>query len=314
MMLAVVGAALVLVALPGIFERVGRRLASREWTWLCAGALAAGLALLEIGMVLRSAPPVLRAVGVGGLARACERLLGPLLTGGPTVGWAAGAAAIALAGAVGLSRRSLRDVRRRVAAELWLGERRVVAGHPVVVLPVARPLALSFEHRRHRQVIVVSNGLLDALSPTQVAAVVRHEAAHLRYRHQRLLTLATVADRVLGWLPPVARSAAALHLAVERWADEEAARPSPAARQAVRDSLLTLAGLCPVAGVAGFADVSTLAARITALESPPPPPPVSQHVLLYLPGSAVGLVAGPALLAWGDQVRMVLAMAGRCPI
>lgn len=314
MMLALVGVALGLLVLPAITARVGRRLPPREWAWLCAAALGAGLALLEIGLVLRAAPPALRAVGVGWLASACERLLGPLVAGGPALGWAAGSGALALPTVAVVVWRRERRTRRRLAGELWLGERRVVAGHAVVVLPVTRPLALSFELAKHDQVIVVSEGLVRALEDSQTEAVVRHEAAHLRWGHQRLLTLANVAERTLGRLPAVARSAAELHLAVERWADEQAAQPSPESRRAVRDSLVALAGLSPVAGVAGFADADTVAARLLALESPPARPPVSQHALLYLPGTVAGLVATPAVVTWGNHLQTVLVMSGRCSI
>lgn len=314
MITALVGVALALVALPGITGRIGRRLGPREWAGLCAIALGGGLTLLETGLLLRGAPPALRAIGVGWLAAACERLLGPLLAGGPAVSWAAGIAALALPGAAVVVWRRGRRMRHRLAGELWLGETRKVAGHAVVVLPVGRPLALSFESARHDQVIVVSEGLFLALEPPQAEAVIRHEAAHVRFGHQRLLTLASVAERVLGWVPAVGRSAAELRLAVERWADEHAAQGPPAARRAVRDSLAALAGLSPVAGTARFADARTVAARIMALESPPPRPPFFQHALLYLPGGMASLVAGPALVGWANHLRMVLAMSGRCAI
>lgn len=313
MVIALAGAAVALVILPGLTERIGRRLAPKEWTWLCAVALGGGLVLLELGLAARAAPPALRAAGVASLASACERLLGPLLPGGPVASWAAAAAALALPALAAAEYRRGRRVRRRLAADLWLGERRIVAGYEVVVLPVARPFALSFDHH-HGRTIVASDGLLAGLAPAHSEAVVRHEVAHLRHRHQRLLILISVVDRTLGWLPGVPRSVAALHLAVERWADEDAARPSSAARLAVRDSLLALAGAAPAAGVAHFGDAKTVAARIAALEAPPPRPPVGRHVLLYFPGSAAGVVAAPTLVSWGNHVHMVVAMSGRCSI
>ncbi len=314
MIVALVGVAVVLLVLPGLTDRVGRRLAPMEWAWLCAVALAGGLVLLEVALVSRAAPPVLRAIGVASLASACERLLGPLLPGGLVGSWAAAASALMLPVVAAAQWRRGWRVRHRLAGDLWLGHRRVVAGHDVVVLPVTRPFALSFEHSGSERVIVASDGLFGALTPAQAQAVVRHEAAHLRHGHQRLLTLASVVQRALGWLPGVTRSAGALHLAVERWADEDAAAASSEARMAVRDSLLALAGVATAVGVAGFADASTVAARIAALEAPPPRPSVGRHVLLYLPGSVAGVVAAPALVSWGNHVHMVVAMSGRCSI
>lgn len=313
-MLAVLVAAVVLLTLPGISVRAGRRLPPKEWTWLCVTAVGGGLVLLEAGLVLRGAPPVLRAAGVAWLAKACERMLGPLLAGGPAASWVAGAGAVAIPMASVLVLRTGRRVRRRLTAELWLGELRLIAGYAVVVLPIRRPLAFSFDLGNHQQVIVASDGLFGALGPSHSEVVLRHEAAHLRHRHQRLLALSTVAERVLGWFPGVTRSAAALNLGVERWADEDAAGSSPAGRLAVRNSLLALAGLSPVEGVAPFADAKTVAARLVALESPPLRPSFSQRAPLYLPGGAAGLAATPALLAWGSHMHMVLAMSGRCSI
>lgn len=312
-LLVLLGAAVVLVALPGALDRFGRRLLPREWAWLSAIGLAGGFALIEAALVLRAAPAVLRAAGVVWLATACERVLGPLVAGGPAVGWVAGIGALALSGAALIHWRRGRRLRARLAGDLWLGERRVIGGHSVIVLPVARPLAVSVEHRRSAS-IVISDGLLRVLDDAQLDAVVRHEAAHLRHGHQRLLTVAAIADGALGWLTPVARSAAAVRLAVERWADEEAATSAPGARLAVRDSLLVLAGVPPVSGIAAFGDAATIAARVAALESTSPLLPASQHLLLYMPGSVAGAVAAPALVTWGGHVNMVLAMSGRCSI
>lgn len=312
-LVVVVGAAASLVVLPGVLDRVGRRLQPREWAWLCAVGLGGGLALTEMVLVLRAAPTLLRAAGVGWLATACERVLRPLVIGGPVLGWTAAAAAVILPIAALASWRRARRLRARLAADLWLGDARVIGGHTVVVLPVPRPLALSFGHDGE-SMIVLSDGLLDGLDGPQIEAVVRHEAAHVRHRHQRFLAVAAIAEGVLGRLPPVARTAAALRLAVERWADEEAAGPTRKARVALRDSLLRLAGVAPVAGVAAFTDAGTVAARVTALDFPPPRPRLPQHAMVYVPGTMAGAVAAPAVITWGGHVHMLLAMAGRCTI
>lgn len=312
-LLVVLATAVVLLALPGALDRFGRRLPPREWAWLSTIGLGAGLALLEAVLLLRAAPTLLRAGGVVWLATACERVLRPLVAGGPAVGWVAGVGAVALPAAAFVQWRRARRLRARLVGDLWLGEPKVVAGHPVVVMPIDRPLAASVEHRGALS-IVVSDGLLRVLGEAQVEAVVRHEAAHLRHGHQRLLSVTTVAEGVLRWLPPVPRSAGTVRLAVERWADEEAAASGAGARLAVRDSLLVLAGVSPVAGVAGFTDAATVAARLAALECAPPPAPLSQHLLLYVPGSVAGAVAAPALVTWGGHVHMVLAMSGRCSL
>ncbi|MFP5318208.1 MAG: M48 family metalloprotease [Acidimicrobiia bacterium] len=314
MTLTLLAAAGALVALPGLTDRFGRRLAPEEWARLCGLGLGGGLALFELAVLLRAAPPLLRAVGVPGLAAACSRVIGPLLAGGPTVTWAAGVAAVAVPARIGMAWWRAARVRRRIACDLWLGERAVIAGRDVVVLPVSRPIAVSFATTAGEEAVVVSAGLLDRLDHKQVEAVVRHEAAHLRRRHQRLLSVAAAAEGVAGWMPPVRRSARALRLAVERGADEEAAAASSGGRIDVRDSLLALAGLPPAPEVAAFADPATVAARIAALDAPPRRPGIASHALLYAPGAVAGLMAAPALVSWAGHVRTVVAMAGRCGV
>src|SRR6266540_2873754 len=55
--------------------------------------------------------------------------------------------------------------------------------------------------------VVISHGLITALSDSELAAVLRHELAHLHHRHQRYLVLAGAVQHSLGLLPLV-RSAA----------------------------------------------------------------------------------------------------------
>lgn len=302
-----------LLLLPGAAHAVGSRLHPREWAWLSALAVGGGVAVLEIALVLRAAPGVLDALGVDAVASACSRVLGPLLAGGAPVTWAAvaAAAAIATAGAVAVVRD--RRLRRRLAADLWLGERQRIAGHAVVVLPADRPIAASFES--DAPTIVVSRGLLDRLGDDEVDAVVRHEAAHLAHRHQRLLVVAAAAAPLLGRLPGIRRSLATLHLAVERWADEEATGASAAARDALRRSLLQLAGAADVpSGVAAIAEARTIAARVQALAAAPPPVTTAIHAALYAPGLAAAAAVMPGFYRWSGQLNAVVATAGRCAV
>jgi len=310
--IAALAAGFALLALPDALGRVGRRLAPSEWASLCAVALGGGAVLVELVLVLRATPGVLGAAGFDAFAAACSRVLGPLVTGGPAVTWAAVVVAVALPAAAALATRRARRLRERVAGDLWLGATANVAGHDVVVLPVDRPVAVSFE--TPTPVIVVSRGLLERLAPDELEAVVEHEAAHLAHHHQRLLTITTMIAPLLGRLPGVAPSIATIRLALERWADEAATAGSPRRRAALRHSLLQLldTATTTTAAVASMADARTVAARVHALTAPPPPTAPALHALLYLPGLLAAAVAIPGLYQWGDQLRMVVAMAGRC--
>jgi len=310
-MIAALAAGFALLALPAALGRVGRRLAPSEWAWLCTVALAAGAGLVEAVLLLRATPGVLGAAGFDAFAAACSRVLGPLATGGPAVTWAAAAAAVALPAAAVLATARARRLRQRLAGDLWLGDEHVLAGHPVVVLPVGRPLALSF--RAPKPTIVVSQGLIARLDADELAVVVDHEAAHLAHNHQRLQAVRVAVAPALGRLPVIRRSIAALDLAVERTADEAAAGPDRHRRDALRRSLLAVSGLAPApVGVAGFADAATLATRIDALEAPPAPLPPIARRLLYVPGLAAAAVAAPFIADRVDRTVAVVAMAGRC--
>ncbi|HKD97362.1 MAG TPA: M48 family metalloprotease [Micromonosporaceae bacterium] len=68
--------------------------------------------------------------------------------------------------------------------------------------------------------IIVTRGMLNALTPAQRRAMLAHEASHLRHRHTWWLLAADLAAAINPALRPTAR---ALRQTVERWADEDAA-------------------------------------------------------------------------------------------
>jgi Zn-dependent protease with chaperone function len=82
----------------------------------------------------------------------------------------------------------------------------------------AGPCAYTIGGLRGR--VVVSTAMLRALSADERRVLLAHEAAHLRHRHHLYLHLVALAAAGNPLLHPLAR---AVNLAVERWADEEAA-------------------------------------------------------------------------------------------
>lgn len=68
--------------------------------------------------------------------------------------------------------------------------------------------------------VVVSSGMLRALDGPERRVLLAHERSHLRHRHHRYIALALVAGAAVPGLGFVTRR---LRLAVERWADEDAA-------------------------------------------------------------------------------------------
>jgi Zn-dependent protease with chaperone function len=107
-------------------------------------------------------------------------------------------------------------------------------GNHLRILDVAQPLAYCLPGVRSR--VVVSEGALNALADNEVAAILSHERAHLRARHDLVLEMFTA---VHAAFPRFVRSAHALHavrLLIELLADDAAVRaagPTPLARALV---------------------------------------------------------------------------------
>jgi Zn-dependent protease with chaperone function len=310
--LLLVASGLALVCLPGLVRSLGRRMAPAEWTRLCALTFVAGAVIVELAAALYGAPTVLRAAGVHALASACERMLGSLVPGGAAAGWAAFVVAVTMPMLSVIGVRRATKTCRSVHAEPWLGEHSSFGEHDLVVLPTDQLLAVSVAGPTSQ--IVVTAGLVEALSATELASVLRHEAAHLNRRHQRLLVLATAVEHAFGFLRPVRSSAAALRTAIERWADEEAAGDSAEARLALRAALLGVTTTAVAPSVAAFSAVETVVERVQALEAPPPRPTRLRRLALYLPGAALGLPVILALGAWAGSAHMVVAATPRCPL
>ncbi len=107
-------------------------------------------------------------------------------------------------------------------------------GNHLRILDVAQPLAYCLPGVRSR--VVVSEGAVNALADNEMAAILSHERAHLRARHDLVLEMFTA---VHAAFPRLVRSANALHavrLLIELLADDAAVRaagPTPLARALV---------------------------------------------------------------------------------
>src|SRR6202000_3551090 len=100
--------------------------------------------------------------------------------------------------------------------------RACVRGRDLRVLEVAQPLAYCLPGVRGR--VVVSEGTLDSLAEAEGSAVLSHERAHLRARHDLVLEAFTAAHAAF---PRFVRSASALdavQLLAELLADDAAVR------------------------------------------------------------------------------------------
>jgi Zn-dependent protease with chaperone function len=194
-------------------DRVGDRLAPAAAVLLtCLAltvALATGLLLCLAAVIALAEAPLL-----SGLHHWSPRALRATVPVHPAVGAVSGVvAAFLLTSAAVHLVRVVRHARGASAAAASLpslgGDLALLDGDAAVAYAVPGP------HRR----IVVSTGMLRHLSAGQRRALLAHEESHLRHHH-RYVQLGRLAAAANPLLRPVSR---AIDLAVERWADENAA-------------------------------------------------------------------------------------------
>lgn len=118
--------------------------------------------------------------------------------------------------------RQHRDLRRATAAALVRAADEGPGPIPVVVVDAAWPVALGLPGAEPR--IVLSSRLCEELPPAQLAAVVAHEEAHLRWRHAGVARCVALAPLLLpGWAAARAWETEAIRL-MELVADDAAGR------------------------------------------------------------------------------------------
>jgi Zn-dependent protease with chaperone function len=156
-----------------------------------------------------------------------------------------------------------------------------------------------------RSVTVLSDGLMAALEPAELRAVLIHENAHLSQRHHLLLWAFAAWRQALPWLPTTRLAQESVNSLIEMLADDVALKTEskatlikaiaivasgsartpgeaeiPPAPSGLAASGLSLAGLDPAAA-AGADSARTTASRVSRLLSPQPqlPAPVRSLVL-----------------------------------
>jgi beta-lactamase regulating signal transducer with metallopeptidase domain len=173
-------------------------------------------------------------------------------------------------------------------------------GDPKVpgALVVDHPAATAYCVPGLRSRIVISAGALDLLDQAELAAVLAHERAHLRERHDLVLLPFTALLRAFRWSAVAREAHAAVALLVEMLADDRALRHRPARELAT--ALLRVgaaggarapAGALAAAGGGRGAD-GQVAARVSRLLRPTPRLPRPALILVVVVAAAT--VAVPA--------------------
>lgn len=307
-MIAVVAFGWALLAFPGA-ARHRRNLAEPATeARMTAWSFAIGSGLVGVGLVSMSVPTLLDGVGAHHLAAFCRILIHDVLAGGHLGGAAAALLMVVLSVRAFTGWRRLRRIQRAAVIEPWVGDHhRVGDEYELVVLPTTDFIALTVGGPVAQ--VVVSDGLVAALTDEELTMVLRHELAHLRGRHQYYLAMAALVDAMFGWVPAVRSSTRVFRLAVERSADEEAAGSDPEARRVLYSALTAAARCLPQAGTASFGGVDMVLERLRALESNPPSDRTGWSRV------AAGVVASAAASLWLFSMLVIgvsLASSGIC--
>jgi beta-lactamase regulating signal transducer with metallopeptidase domain len=264
-----------------------------------AGGLAAVGALLAIGV----SGPGAQAGVLGGLTVVAGRLAsGELIAAHQPVALtatrlAALTAGIALftvlcwmlvmafADAVGARRRQ-----RELLALLAHGDPKV-PGALVIDYPTAAAYCLP----GIRSQIVVSVGTLDLLAPAELTAVLAHERAHLRARHDLVLIPFTSLRRVFPRSRGIAQAYRTVALLVEMMADDHALRVRGLLARELATALLRFGTAATDGAPAGALAVAEgeLTARVNRILVPQPPLPRATQAAVVL---ASALLVGVPLL------------------
>ncbi|MFC4036632.1 M48 family metalloprotease [Streptomyces polygonati] len=196
----------------GVGTRLAPATASALLTCLALTvALTTGLLLCLAAVIALAEAPFLAGLHHWSPAALRARLPVP-----PAVCAVAGATAATLLASAGVHLvRVVRQARRASAAAASLPS----LGGDLALLQDDAAVAYAIPGRHRR--IVVSTGMLGQLSAPQRRVLLAHEDSHLRHHHHRYVQLGRLAAAADPLLLPVSR---AIDLAVERWADESAAR------------------------------------------------------------------------------------------
>jgi len=192
--------------------------------------------------------------------------------------------------------------RQRQVLEL-LGHRH--AGSGAVVVKHAAAAAYCVPGRRGR--VVLTTAALNTLGDAELAAVLAHERAHLRGRHDLVLAGAAALMAAFPFVPVFGTAHAQLARLVEMHADDHALGYSD--RRVLATALVALSGAAHPVGALGAGGQSALA-RVQRLAAPLPP--LGRSVSAVVLVGAVALVVLPVAVAAAPAVAA--AAMDYCPV
>jgi hypothetical protein len=297
---------LALPVLAGASARwLAARLEPRTATWLLTGsalvlAAASGAALTILAVTFLGQIPLLAFIGHWSAAVVHRN--------DPVSLSLAIAACLALTGALTAALRAaagrIRALARAAAAASRLPHRGRLA-----VLDDLSPDAYALPGLPGR--IVVTAGMLDALSERERQVLLAHERAHLAGAHYLFTSLAQLAAAANPLLRPLATS---VRFCAERWADEHAALITGdrrlVARTIAKAALLTQGRRTPAdvlsIGGGSLRGTGPVPRRVAALLAAPP----RQHPLLLAAMVTVLVLAAGSTLEAARELHGLIQLAG----
>jgi beta-lactamase regulating signal transducer with metallopeptidase domain len=261
-----------LVALPFLAHRVRRAFRPVELTRYNAFTTWTGVLLLLAALILCAIPTVLALSG----AAVPDRHFFP---GDAAVGWLSAAIATVLIWTMVVGLHRVRQTEQRLRIEPSVGTHYTVRDFDIVVLVSTHPMAYAVGGGQPQ--VVLTSGLLNALTLPEAVSVIQHEAAHIALHHRIHLISIGLIEPIGAWLYPVRRLVEVLRMALEHAADAGTTNG-----HATRSALLTLSRAPAVQGIAAFTAGDVLD-RLSALGNDEPEAAAPLRTLMY--SSAIGL-------------------------
>lgn len=292
---------------------LAERLPPRTATWLLTASalILAGTSCAALGFIAMAAAMRLPAIAtLGGMSiRAIGRLDPASMPVGVIAAALFGAAALAAVRAAWLRAGALVAARRE-AGQL-AGDGQSADGEQILTIVDDSVDAYAVPGRPGR--IVITSGMMDALTESEREALLAHERAHVSACHYVFTALVRLAAAANPLLRPLA---VAVNYSVERWADERAASVTgsrPLVAHTVAKAALAAAAaparrassavvLTGVTGSSPLGRRGSVPRRVDALLGPPP----QRSIVLLALAIAVLAVCGLAAVdAAGDLHAMV---------
>lgn len=250
---SVIAATAGLIALPLITRRFRRSFLPGEHVHFNTATMIAGLVLLEMALIVCALPIMAAVTGWGSPDR-------HFFPGDTIVGAASAVFALTAAGSLLYGYGRFRRAQSLLVIEPWIGAHVQRGDHELVVLDSEQRVAYALGGKQPQ--IVITGGLIAALTHDELNAVIDHEVAHIRLRHRPFLAIIAALEPAARLVHPLRHILVAAQFAVEHWADRAVENP-----EAGRRALIKLGGAQTPVSAAAFAS-GHVADRINALAEP----------------------------------------------